>query len=445
MHTHPLSRLRRIWALTAACVAVATASAACGGGTDTGGGGNDAPKTLTYWASNQGTTIEVDKQVLGPELTKFEQQTGIKVKLEVVPWTDLLNRILAATTSGQGPDVLNIGNTWSASLQATGGLVQFDTKTMDQIGGKARFLPSALASAGAPGKDPTAVPIYSLAYGLYYNKKHFADAGIAKPPATWEELIADGKKLTKGGRHGLAIEGASVSENSHHAFVFGQQYGADFFDAAGKPQFDTPQAVTAIKAYVDLMARDKIAAPGNAEYSANQSLNDFAKGKASMLMWQTAATSLGNLGMKPDEWGLVPVPLPAQPPPGGKKVTSLVAGINIAVFKSSRNRDGALKFVKFMTSDDEQKILNEAYKSLPSVLSAQEDPAFSSPDQQVFRQILANSAAPLPMVPQEAQFETLIGEALKGLFADAAAGRAITDERVKSKLTAAQQRMGQGG
>ncbi|MET7657150.1 hypothetical protein, partial [Streptomyces sp. NPDC005486] len=28
---------------------------------------------------------------------------GIKVKLEVVPWSDLLNRILTATTSGQGP------------------------------------------------------------------------------------------------------------------------------------------------------------------------------------------------------------------------------------------------------------------------------------------------------------------------------------------------------
>src|SRR4051812_9152383 len=353
MHTHPLSRLRRTWTVTTVCVAVATVAAACGGGTASGGG-NESPKTLTYWASNQGATVEVDKQVLTPELTKFEQQTGIKVKLEVVPWTDLLNRILAATSSGQGPDVLNIGNTWSASLQATGGLLQFDQKTIDQVGGKARFLPSALASAGAPGKDPAAVPLYSLAYGLYYNKKQFADAGIKNPPATWEELITDGKKLTKGGKYGLAIEGASIPENSHHAFVFGQQYGADFFDASGKPQFDTPQAVTAVKAYVDLLAKEKIAAPGNAEYSANQSLKDFATGKAAMLMWQTAATSLADLGMKADAWGVAPVPLPAQTPPGGKKVTSLVAGINLAVFKSTKNKDGALKFVKFMTSDDEQ-------------------------------------------------------------------------------------------
>lgn len=53
-------------------------------------------------------------------LKQFQRQTGIKVNVQVIGWPDLLNRILAATTSGQGPDVVNIGNTWSASLQATG-------------------------------------------------------------------------------------------------------------------------------------------------------------------------------------------------------------------------------------------------------------------------------------------------------------------------------------
>ncbi|MEU0748046.1 extracellular solute-binding protein, partial [Streptomyces albogriseolus] len=110
----------RAAATGAVMLSLALAASACGGGSSTGGGSNDSPKELTYWASNQGASIEADKKVLQPELDKFEKQTGIKVKLEVVPWSDLLNRILTATTSGQGPDVLNIGNTWSASLQATG-------------------------------------------------------------------------------------------------------------------------------------------------------------------------------------------------------------------------------------------------------------------------------------------------------------------------------------
>ncbi|GAA1804597.1 sugar ABC transporter substrate-binding protein [Actinomadura chokoriensis] len=420
---------------------LAAATAACGGGTASGGGNGD-PKTLTYWASNQGTDIAADQKVLNPELAKFEKQTGIKVELEVVPWTDLLNRILAATTSGQGPDVLNIGNTWSASLQATGGLLPFDGAAMAKVGGADRFVPAALASAGAKGKPPAAVPLYSLAYGLYYNKTMFADANL-ESPETWQEMVDAGRKLTKDGKYGIAVEGASIPENVHAAFNIGQMYGADFFTADGRPQFATPQAVKAVKSYVDLIAREKIAAPGNAEYSANQSLNDFATGKAAMLMWQATTSGLTNLGMKPGDWGVVPLPKPSPAPPGGRDVTSMVAGINIAVFKNTDNRDGALDFVKFMTSDGEQKILNKAYGSLPAVTSAQNDPAFDTPDLRVFKDILATSAAPLPQVPEESQFETAVGTAMKDLFADAAAGKPVTEERVRQVLAAAQEQMGE--
>src|SRR5947209_4881668 len=113
---------------------------AAGCGKSANDSGSAGGGTLTYWASNQGTSLDNDKAVLRPELDKFKAQTGITVNLEVVGWSDLLNRILAATTSGQGPDVLNIGNTWSASLQATGALLPFDDATMNAIGGKDRFL-----------------------------------------------------------------------------------------------------------------------------------------------------------------------------------------------------------------------------------------------------------------------------------------------------------------
>src|SRR5918998_6949172 len=135
--------------MTAAAVTLAASITACGDDSDGGSGGG--AKTLTYWASNQGSSLDFDKQTLQPELDRFEQQTGIKVNVEVVPWSDLLNRLLAAATSGQGPDVVNIGNTWSASLQATGAMVEFDDATLAKVGGKDRFVPAALAAAGAPG------------------------------------------------------------------------------------------------------------------------------------------------------------------------------------------------------------------------------------------------------------------------------------------------------
>lgn len=437
--------MRTIRAAAAATLAISIAAGVtgCGGGSSASGGSNDSPKTLTYWASNQGPSIEADKKILTPELKKFEEQTGIKVKLEVVPWADLLNRILAATTSGQGPDVLNIGNTWSASLQATGALLPWDKANFDAIGGRDRFVDSAVASAGAEGKDPSAVPLYSLAYALYYNKKSFTEAGISKPPATWDELVEDGKKLSKDGKWGLGAEGANLSNNIHQTFVLGQQHGADFFDAAGKPTFTSDGAVAAVKQYVDLMAKDKIIAPGNAEYAQNQSLTDFAKGRTAMVLWQAAASTFASQGMKPEDWGAAPVPVQSGTPGQGKNTNSMVAGINMAVFKNTKNVDGAKKFVKFMTSDAEQKLLNKTYGSIPPVKTAQADAAFSAPDLAVLRDTLAKSAAPLPQVPNESQFETAVGTAVKELWADAAAGRPVTTESVKARLEKAQQTMQQ--
>ncbi|MDT4909801.1 MAG: multiple sugar transport system substrate-binding protein [Pseudonocardiales bacterium] len=433
-------RVTRLAALALASLVGVSALSACS--SSNSGSGSDKNVTLTYWASNQGTSLDNDKQVLGPELAKFTKQTGIKVKLQVVPWADLLNNILTATTSGKGPDVLNIGNTWSASLQATGAFVPFDDSVMAKIGGKSRFLGGSLSATGAADKPPTAVPIYSLAYGLYYNKKYFAEAGISQPPTTWAEFETDAKKVTNAQHWGLSIEGGSVSENVHNVFTLSQQQGGAFFDAAGKPTFDTPQNVAAVRQYLDFIQQDKITNPSNAEYAqGTEALADFAKGKSAMVLWQAASGSLKQLGMNAADIGVAPMPLPDPMPAGGKKVTSMVAGINLAVFKNTKHMDAALQFVKFMTSTPEQKVLNKTYGSMPSVTDAYADPAFNTPAVQTFKKILSTSAAPLPAVAAESQFETLIGTAVKNMLADAASGKNVSDSDISAQLKAAQQQL----
>jgi multiple sugar transport system substrate-binding protein len=192
---------------------------------------------------------------------------------------------------------------------------------------------------------------------------------------------------------------------------------------------------------VDFIANDKIAAKGDAEYSQNQTITDFATGKAAMMMWQSAATSIKSHGMSPDQYGVVPVPTQTAGATGDAGVTSMVAGINMAVFQNTKHKAAAEALVKFLTSTPEQKILNGTYGSLPPVKEAQSDPAFQTPDLKVLAGVLGNSAAPLPQVPNEAQFETLVGTAVKDLFADAAAGKPVTTDSVKAALTKAQQQM----
>ena len=62
------------WAGALAAAAVmAVAVVACGGGDDSGGGGGGKSirgQTITYWASNQGATIDDDKQVLSKAIAR---------------------------------------------------------------------------------------------------------------------------------------------------------------------------------------------------------------------------------------------------------------------------------------------------------------------------------------------------------------------------------------
>ncbi len=109
----------------------------------------------------------------------------------MIGWNDLQTRIQTATTSGQGPDVLNIGNTWAASLQATGAFMPFDGDAMTAIGGKDKFVADGAGDRRRRrASDPTSVPLYGLAYGLYYNKAMFAD-GRHQPAA--DHLGGDGR------------------------------------------------------------------------------------------------------------------------------------------------------------------------------------------------------------------------------------------------------------
>src|SRR4051794_24640745 len=441
-----VSRARAfVWAaLLAAVLAVV---AACGGGGDSGGGGGSIRgQTITYWASNQGASIQQDNEILRKAIARFTKQTGVKVNFKVIPWSDLFTNITTAVTSGKGPDVLNIGNTWSATLQSTGAFEPFDGSTLNAVGGKSKFLSSSWSASGKPGQTPTSIPLYGLSYGLFYNKQLFQQAGISSPPKTWSEFVADAKKLNNPskGQYGVALEGASITENAHWAFILGRQNGGDLFDKSGKPTFDSPPIVKAVKDYVDLWGTDKVVNPSSAQWSdGTQALASFAKGKAAMTMWQNnAENNLRTNGMKRSEYGVADVPVVDG---SNTPIMTHVAGINISIFKNSQHKNAALAFVKFLTSQGEQVKLNEEYGSLPVVKSAQQDPAFDTPTLKTFNSILAKHAQPMPLIDQEGQMETFIGDAVKQLIAKATTRGSVSEADVKAQLSEANQKMQAAG
>ena len=417
-----------------AALAAITASSGCSGSSSSGGDS----KTLTYWASNQGTSIDADKEALTPLLETFTEDTGITVNLEVIGWNDLQTRIQTAVTSGDAPDVVNIGNTWAVSLQATGAFLELDDEAMTAVGGADKFVATALETCGAAETVPTSLPLYGLAYGLYYNRKMFSDAGL-EPPRTWEEMVEAAKRLTSTatGVYGLSLAAGSYTENAHYAFINAAQNGSDLFDDQGNPTFTGQGVVDGILRYLDLMQTDKVVNTSNAQYdNGTDSVADFANGKAAMIINQNNAdTTIAANGMTSEAFGVVPYPAPKA---ATSDIASHVAGINISVFAGTKNRDGALQLVKFLTEPAQQATLGSAFTTLPVLKD--EAPTFTEDQEEIttFTEVYEKRSKPLPLVPAEDQFESTVGQAMNDMFAKIATGSVLTADDVRTALQSAQ-------
>jgi multiple sugar transport system substrate-binding protein len=406
-------------------------------GSDSSGAGT----TITYWATNQGATLQDDQKILAPQLAKFTQETGIKVNLQVLPWSDDDTKILAAVASGQGPDVLNFGNTDAWTFGSTGALLPWTSANLAKVGGSGKFIPNVLAAAGSA--PYTSLPLYSQAYGLFYNKAMFQKAGLT-PPTTWQEVLSDAKKFTDPATqtYGMALQGASVSENMHFAYIFARQNGGSPFNSKNQPTFTTAGNVDGLQQYLELM-EDGVVNPSEAQDSTGTlQMSDFVHGKAAMMMYQNSAiSSLAGLGMSTSQFGVVPIPAPSPLPQGGDDLASFVAGTNIAIFKNTQHLTAALKFVNFMTSKSEQEILDKEYQLLPVLKGAQLNFLNSPTMAQTFTNILDNEAAPLPVEANTEAYQQTVGAQMVTLFGKAATGTKLSASDIEAALQAAQDQM----
>lgn len=125
------------------------------------------------------------------------------------------NDVVEALAAGKGPDIFMIKNTWApkhADKLSFLTAEQFPLSKLDSN------FPKVVANDLAFNASTTfALPLYLDTLVLYYNKDLFDNAGLANPPATWEELEAIIPRLSsidttqKIIRSAIALGGSSKS------------------------------------------------------------------------------------------------------------------------------------------------------------------------------------------------------------------------------------------
>lgn len=425
---------RRAFGLgTAALLAAGTT--ACGASSSGADG-----SSVTWWATNMASTLPRDQEILTPLLERFTEETGITVQLEVHDWGDYYNKVLGAISSGEGPDVMSIGTTWTQTLGDTGAYLQIDPSRMEAVGGADKFVASSLAAAGGDSDGgPSFLPLVSGVTALWWNPVLFSEAGIDGPPATWDEFITTAKALTLDtdgdgtiDQWGFGFPLGYAVELSHIIFALGRQEGGEMFDADGNPTLDSDGLVTAAKRITDLMAVEEVLSPADVEKTnIAATLQDFVSGRVAMTFASGPTPTFDDAGFTDFEGATIPLldPLPGDP------IMTHVAGVNIGVFAETRAEESALQLVKFLTDPAAQTELYNSVDTLPANEEAYSSDAIErTPLLETYETILADHADTFPLNSKTGQAETLIGDAMKQLLAQAAQNGELTEDQVRQVL-----------
>jgi multiple sugar transport system substrate-binding protein len=292
------SRRRARWRIAAVGGAVlALAAAGCSSSGGSSGGSSNGKVTITeldYFTSSGGNTA------LNWYNKKFEQEhPGVTVKRTAVAFANLITKVLQDASAGDMPSLVLLDNPNVAQVAATGQL-----RALNDLPGftTSGYYPGAISECTYQGKQ-YCYPIGTNSVGLFYNKKMFADAGL-QPPATWAELQADAKKLTKAPVYGMAFDATADEQSTWQLEPFFWSAGASL------TKVDTPAFQSALQLWVN-MVKDGSASKSVLNWGQSPDLTQqFTQGHAAMMV--NGPWIFPDLNAKGwtynKEYGIVPIP-----------------------------------------------------------------------------------------------------------------------------------------
>lgn len=309
------------------------------------GGSKEA--TITYWG------LWEDSPTIQTAIADF-QTANPKIKVQYVKQSprQYRERLQAAITRGDGPDVFQFHNTWVPMLRSE--LSPAPASFMTTAEFSTTFYPVA-SSDLVGGQAIYGAPLMFDGLGLYYNEDLFTSAGV-NPPTTWPELLEIAPRLTvktetQIQQSAIALGTTGNVENASDIIgLMMMQNGARLTNPTGKEAEDT------------LVFYRKFANPVDPVYTWNETMDNsiyaFAIAKVAMILapsWRAFDVKQINANL---HFKIAPVP---QLPGNTVNWASYWAG---GVSTKSKYLSQAWIFLKYLTSRDTMtKLYGEEAKS----------------------------------------------------------------------------------
>ncbi|MFE3250585.1 ABC transporter substrate-binding protein [Streptomyces sp. NPDC059209] len=374
-----MPRNRRLTASAVAVAALSVLTAACTGQSgDSATDDPDAKTTITFW---HGWSAPSEVKAIKENIGRFEDaHPNIKVDVVGNINDDKLNQALRAGGS-KGPDVVssfttsNVGKFCSSGAFAD--LAPFIKKDKIDL---AKTFPKVLLQYTEFEGDRCALPLLSDAYGLYYNKDAFKEAGITAPPKTMSELAEVAKKLTKPKGDSYEQVGMMPTYHGYETVVdhYMSSWDHAYFDEDGKSNIAKDPAFAEMFTYQKKLVEDlggftkleKFRSTFGDEWGAK---HPFHTGQVAMQLdgeWR--------LGMAEDagadfEIGVAPMPVADDEADSYGK--GFLSGTIMGIAPQSKKQNAAWELVKYMTTDTKAVVeFANGIRNVPSTLAALKSP-----------------------------------------------------------------------
>ncbi|MEV4562926.1 extracellular solute-binding protein [Nonomuraea sp. NPDC049419] len=353
-------------------IATAVLVAGCGGG-----GGESAPQesggapqkvTLEWWHLS---TADPLKTLWAKRAKEFEAANPhVTIKATVLENEAYKAKLTTITQSGKAPDIFASWGGGVLKQQIDAGLVKDISADVADV--LPNFTPASLSAYQVDGKTyglPTDIGLV----GFWYNKKHFEQAGISEPPATWSAFLDAVKKLKAAGITPIALAGKEKWPGHYYwAYLALRIAGIEGLKQAETDHdFTKPDFIAAgqqVKALADLQPFQK-GFLGAAYSTPDGQAALVSNGKAAMeLMGQWAPATQNDAGKGlGDDLGFFPFPAVE----GGKGSIDDAFGGGGGLAVGTDAPKEAVDFVKFMTQMDKHSEAVESGGVLP-VLKGEE-------------------------------------------------------------------------
>jgi multiple sugar transport system substrate-binding protein len=333
-----------------------TAEASVEAPTAAGTGGNAIQ--LTYWMHQNDAFVKANKKIVAD----FEKANpNIKIKVEIFPYDDYVQKIRTAYIGKSAPDVAQVFGTWVTPLAKAGLLAEVP----DGAKLLADYYPAATGAYTVKGKLYGVPQEFNTGNGgILVNTDYMQKAGV-QPPKTWADLVEAAKKMTEyDANKEIKVRGFDFLSGDSIAFLFLSmilQQGGTYITKDDMVNFSSPEAIKALTTMSELITKDKVT--DTKLLGGKLSIFDyFFKGQTAMDFdgpWVIAAGK-ATYG-ESVKFDYVPMPSFTDKPP----FFAAESGWGEIISAKSKNSDAAGKFVQFVTSQENNIYWNTQTGTLP--------------------------------------------------------------------------------